>query len=440
MGSRALKLFGSRGIMTELLSILNQEVKPALGCTGPTSVAFAVSVARAAIGGAPRSVNVIVDRDTYKNSVSVGMPGTSKRGLVIASALGALYGDSTAGLEVLHNVKVENESKAELFAQNSVQVEIKWDYEGIGLYIEAFVETEKGIGRAIVAKTHANVILEEANGKILKEAPELPKQGLFDHANDPIRKYRVRDFHAFSRNVAIEQLAFLKDAIAMNLSLAEKGLHENLGIGYGPALGRIPGDPAIVRAKALAASAADLRMAGVNCPAMSCASSGNVGIAASLPLVAVAEANSSSEEELLRAVCLSFLLTIYVKSHIGRLSAMCACAIAASLGVTAGTTMMLGGDLTHIEAAIGNVAGSIGGVICDGAKSGCALKLATAAGVAIEAAYLSRMGVAIPGNDGIVSSTADETIALLGVIASCGMVETDRTLCQAIIGREKPSS
>jgi L-cysteine desulfidase len=365
------------------------------------------------------------------------MPGTSKRGLVTASALGALYGDATAGLEVLRNVKADNESSAELFAQSSVRIEIKWDHEGIGLYIEASVETEKGTGRAIVAKTHANVILEEANGVILKQASAMPKQELLDHANDPIRKYKVGDFYAFSRRVPIEQLEFLQDAITMNLALAEKGLHENLGIGYGPALGRISGDSAIVRAKALAASAADLRMAGVNCPAMSCASSGNVGIAASLPLVAVAEANSSSEEELLRAVCLSFLLTIYIKSHIGRLSAMCACASAASLGVTAGTTMLFGGDLEHIESAIGNVAGTIGGVICDGAKSGCALKLATAAGVAIEAAYLSRMGVAIPENDGIVSTTADETIALLGVIASRGMVETDRTLCQAIIGREK---
>jgi L-cysteine desulfidase len=424
-------------MMTELLSILKQEVKPALGCTGPTSVAFAVSVARAAVGGVAHSVKVIVDRDTYKNSVSVGMPGTSKRGLVIASALGALYGDSTAGLEVLREVKVENESKAERFAENSVRVEIKWDDEGIGLYIEASVETEKGTGRAIVAKTHANVILEEANGVILKEAPAVSKQELLDHSKDPIRKYTVRDFYAFSRSLPIEQLGFLQDAIAMNLALAEKGLHENLGIGYGPALGRIPGDPAMVRAKALAASAADLRMAGFNYPAMSCASSGNVGIAASLPLVAVAEANGSSEAELLRAVCLSFLLTIYVKSHIGRLSAMCACAIAASLGVTAGTTLLLGGDLAQLEAAIGNVAGSIGGVICDGAKSGCALKLATAAGVAIEAAYLARLGTAIPPNDGIVCATADETIALLGVIASRGMVETDRTLCQAIIGREK---
>ncbi len=423
-------------MMAELLSILNQEVKPALGCTGPTSVAFAVSVARAAVGGTSRSVKVIVDRDTYKNSVSVGMPGTSKRGLVIASALGALCGDATAGLEVLRNVEAENELMAELFAQHSVQVEIKWDYEGIGLYIEASVETENGAGRAIVAKTHANVILEEANGVVLKQAPAVPKQELLDHASDPIRKYTVKDFLAFSRGVPVEQLGFLQAAVAMNLALAEKGLHEDIGIGYGPALGRIPGDPAIVRAKALAASAADLRMAGVNAPAMSCASSGNVGIAASLPLVAVAEANGKSEEEMLRSVCLSFLLTIYVKSHIGRLSAMCACAIAASLGVTAGTAMLIGGDLAQIEAAIGNVAGSIGGVICDGAKSGCALKLATAAGVAIEAAYLSRMGIAIPENDGLVCSTADETIALLGVIASRGMVETDRTLCKAIIGRE----
>ena len=423
--------------MLDLLSILSQEVKPALGCTGPTSVSFAVSVACNAIGGHPKFVKVLVDRDTYKNSVSVGIPGTDKRGLVIAASLGALFGDSAAGLEVLKNVRADQQSEAEAFAQDAVSLDIKWDYAGVGLYIEAVVETENGSGRAIIAKTHTNTILIEANGTTIYQAQVVDQQEALDHHADPIRQYSVEDLYLFSRTVPLEKLDFLQVAITMNRALAYKGMQEKIGIGYGPALSNILGDTAIAKAKSLSAAAADARMAGYNLPAMSCASSGNVGIAASVPLMALAETYDKSREELLRAICLSYLLTINIKSHIGRLSAMCACAIAASIGVAAGTSSLLGGTWTDVENAICNVAGSIGGVICDGAKSGCALKLSMATGVAIESAYLALAKVSIPKDEGFVAKSADDTIAFLGIVASQGMIETDKTVCQAIIGREK---
>jgi L-cysteine desulfidase len=236
--------------------------------------------------------------------------------------------------------------------------------------------------------------------------------------------------------VPLEEILFLQKALDLNYRLAMEGLDQDLGACFGQAWAKLKGDPVYLKAKSMTAAASDARMAGKNLSAMSCASSGNVGITASLPLLAVAQGYEKEGEPLLRALALSFLLTIYIKSHIGRLSAMCACAIAAGLGVTAGTVVIMGGNLKQIEGAIQNVVGSIGGIICDGAKMGCALKLSTAAGVAIEAAQLAIQGISIPAGDGLVADTADETIADLGRVATEGMIETDLSVCKIIIGRK----
>ncbi|WZL72314.1 L-serine ammonia-lyase, iron-sulfur-dependent, subunit alpha [Clostridiaceae bacterium 35-E11] len=423
----------------ELALILKSEVKPALGCTGPTSVSYAVSLARDAIGGTAKHVKVFVDRDTYKNSIAVGIPGTTQRGVVVAAALGAMYGDSNLGLEVLKNVPPESEKNALKFAEESVELAINWEIQGVGLYIEAFVQTEKGEGHAIVSKTHTNVILIEANEKIIYRNENETLETVTSEEKAPIRNYKIKDFYDFAKNVSIESIGFLRETVKMNKKLVELGYEVNDGKGFGRTLKNFVGDKAYIKAKAYTAAASDARMAGKNFPAMSCASSGNVGITASLPLVAVAEEYEKSEEMLLRAISLSFLLTIYIKNHIGRLSAMCACAIAASIGVGAGTTFILDEQYETIEKTIRNIVGSIGGILCDGAKLGCALKLSSAVGVAIESAYLSIEGISIPQRDGIVDDTADETLALLGRLARKGMLETDIVMCKEIIEREKRS-
>ena len=421
-----------------LLSILQKEVKPALGCTGPTSVSYAASVAKDAIGGEVKSVKVFVDRDTYKNSIAVGIPGTNEMGVVIAAALGAICGDSNLGLEVLKNVTVEDEKKAKILAKENVALEINWDIEGVGLYIDVWVETNLGTGHAIVAKTHTNVILIEANNEILYKNQDDEIKTVLDETKDSITNYTVKDFYDFATKVPIEELSFLKESIDLNKKLAEAGLEKKSGKGFGDAFLRLQKiDSTFLKAKAYTAAASDARMAGENLPAMSCASSGNVGITASLPLYITALENNISQDLLLRALSLSFLLTIYIKNHIGRLSAMCACAIAASIGVGAGTVVLFEGSFHEVEGAIKNIIGSIGGVLCDGAKLGCALKLSSAVGVAIESAFMSMDNTVIPSGDGIVCSTADETIKMLGRIARLGMIETDKVLCKEIIQREQ---
>lgn len=191
-----------------------------------------------------------------------------------------------------------------------------------------------------------------------------------------------------------------------------------------------------MRAKALAAAASDARMAGVPMSAMSCGGSGNVGITASVPLMEIARDQGSDNERLLRAVALSYLLTIMGKAHIGRLSPICACAIVASMGIAGGSCYLMGGNAAQVEHAVDNLIGSIGGVLCDGAKYGCALKLAAGVGVGLESAMLALRDVFIPAGNGVVGKTADDTLALLGTLASPGMLREDELLCRAMMERE----
>lgn len=418
-----------------LLEILRFEVKPALGCTGPVLMAFAAAVSRNAVGGEPLRVKVLLDKDTYIKNCAVGIPGVDARGIPIAAALGAVAGDASAGMEVLRNVKPEDSARAKAFLPN-VSVGIKWDFDGIGLYVETWVETDKGAGHSLVAKTHTNVVFVEADGVLIQGAYPGDFKETVDHSGDGIRNYTVEDLYTFAVTRPVEDLAFLREAVAMNTALAEHGLAAGAGENFGNALLKIPFATPIQKAKSLAAAASDARMAGEALPAMSCATSGNVGITASLPLISMARDLGKPEETLLRALAFSFLLTIQIKSYIGRYSAFCACAIAASIGVAGGMVLLLGGGARQSGDAIRSVIGGTLGVVCDGAKHGCALKLSTGAGAAIEAAYLAAGGVAIRANDGFVCENVDDTIRLMGRMAHEGEAEADAMMCRLIFERD----
>lgn len=421
--------------MQELIEILKKEVNPALGCTGPISIAFTVAAAREAVGGTPLSAKVRMDKDTYKNSLCVGIPGTDRMGNDISVALGAVAGDPEAGLEVLNKVTPEDERKAIEFIKN-VDLDIFWEYPEVGLRIEAEVKTDKGMGKAIVAKTHTNIVYLESNGKVLLDNLAGLKGTSFDYSKDAILKYSLKDLFNFAESVPIEDITFLREGIDMNRKLAEVGLSEKVGACFGMAYRELLDDNLIVKAKSYTAAASDARMGGMGLPAMSCATSGNVGITAMLPLVVMAEELQRTEEQLLRSIALSYLLTILMKSHIGRLSAICACSIAAGIGVAAGASMLLGGNLEDADRAIRNVAGSIAGIVCDGAKYGCALKLSAAAGVAIESAVFAVKGYAIPQRNGIVGDNADETMAAIGRLAQEGMTVATTVMAKIMIDRE----
>lgn len=420
----------------ELADILREETTPALGCTGPVSIAYAVAVARDQVRGVARKAVVRMDKDSYKNSVRVGIPGTDRMGVDISVALGAVAGDASRGLEVLDAVTPEDERRAVEFLP-FVDVDILWDLQGVGLRIEAAVETEYGVGKAVLSRTHTNVVFLEANGRTIVDRDRREDGNSMEYSRDPIRKYSLSDLVRFSKTVPLDRIAFLRDGVAMNRLLAERGLAEGVGAGFGRAYRKLSDHDVITKIKSYTAAASDARMGGVSLPAMSCATSGNVGIAAMLPLVILAEEKGGSEEDLLRSIALSYLLTILMKSHIGRLSALCACAMAAGVGVAGGASLLLGGTEADAERAIQNLTGTLTGVVCDGAKYGCALKLSAAAGIAVESAMLARDGFVVPPGDGLVCGSADESMRAVGRTARKGMAQASAVMADIILQRER---
>lgn len=419
----------------KLLEILQKEVAPALGCTGPTSVSFAAAKAHAVIGGTVEKVKVIMDRDTYKNSISVGIPGTTYKGLEVAAAVGAVGGDADKGLEVLTGLTKEHEEVSlKKISDGDVQIEIAWDRDGMGLFIDAYVYTENGCGRAIVYGTHTNVVYLECNGKCIFGSLDDAKNTVYQ-LDAPISAFTIHDFIEFARTVSGDELSMIQEAVKLNFALSEAGLSARAGSGFGAGWSKLDQNNVVYRARAAAAAAGDARMSGKDLPAMSCASSGNVGITASVPVKVFGDFYQCTEEEIIRAVALSFLVTIYAKMHIGRLSPVCACSIAASLGVAAGCGLLKGLSNEQIGHAISNVIGAIGGTLCDGAKNGCAIKLSTSIGVAIENVLLVEQGAYIDADEGLVGQSPDESLALLGKIAREGMIQADIKMCEEIIKR-----
>lgn len=423
--------------LADLHAILMKEVAPALGCTGPTAVAYAAAEAAGAVGGRPLKVEMKVDRHIGTKNSDVGIPGTSVVGLKMAAALGAVAGDASAGLNVLHRVGAEEEKEALAFAESgNVVVEVDLETEILGLFMDCTVTTDRGVGRAVVVKTHTNLVYREANGTVQVDIP-YDRKASMDESSDAMAKYRLADFYEYTRKLPDEAMQLLREAAAMNKDLAQSVFDGQAeGAGFAVSMMKRAEGELIRKAKALTAAGSEARMAGYSMPAMSCATSGNVGLTASLPLISMAEDLGSSEEELLRALAMSFLVTICVKNRIGRVSSMCACVTAASQGVAAGAAMLLGGDLACIDRAVNNTVVNIFGVVCDGARLACALKLASAAGTAIECAMLAKDGVMTPANEGVIASDADASLDFMGDFAQHGMAGSDLALCKALYRKQ----
>lgn len=412
----------------ELYGILKSEIRPALGCTGPISGCYCAAEAYDAIGGEIKKITAVIDWGVGAKIDDVCFPGTEMLGAEMAIALGAVCGDAKAGLEVLHTVTPEGEFKARRVAE-LVEIKPAWERPDLGMFVDITIETDKGVGRAAIMNKSDGLILKERNGEVLFEKePEASAQ----EAKSPILKYKIKDFYEFATTCPLDKFDFLLDAADYNTKLANETLKHNLGAGIGTALYNTPGADATLRAKAMAAAGCEARMSGVNLPAMSCANKGNVGIAASMPLVSLARDLGKTDEEMQRALALSYLMAIAVIHRIGKSPAMCSCMVAACLGVAAGTALLQGGTEEQVEITIQNTIPSVFGVVCDGAKLACALRLSSSAGIAMEAANLALAGIRLANNQGVLDVSADASIDFLGKTALYGMVDSDRELSRQI--------
>ncbi len=419
------------------VQILKNQVTPALGCTEPGAVALAVARAKELLGERAIQVCIQVDKNVLKNGMDVGIPGTNEHGIVFAAALALVVGKSEYGLEVLRDVKDADIPAASELAAKKV-IALALDETAQGLSIKVDMRGANSKAKVFIQKLHTNIVYEEKDGKVLLDTRGAPPQTAAQKTEPTtdlrsrIQEFTIAQLVALCNSVPFQEIAFLEEGIVMNRRIAEAGIAQNFGIGMGRYFAGNACSPA-ERAKALTAAASEARMAGCPLPVMSSAGSGNHGLVAILPIAIIGESLGCQKEKILRAVALSHLVTIYVKSYLGSLSPVCGCGVAAGVGCAAGLVYLRDGGAQQICAAINNMVAGISGMICDGAKLGCSYKLSIAADAAVDAAGMALQGISIPANNGILGATAEGTIQNLAQVSNIGMNNTDNIILDVML-------
>lgn len=420
-----------------LTDILKNQVAPALGCTEPGAVAYAVAKAKEILGSDVKKLNLEVDKNILKNGYSVGIPGTSEHGIIFAAALSLVIGKSEYMLEVLKDVDNESIDKALKIVDSHV-ISLNLNKEIQGLYIKAEVIGNEDKATVIIRNAHTNIIFESKNDKVLYDNSENitkdTKKQQTKEIKYEIKNFKIDDLIEYARSVPIEDILFIQNGITMNLRIADVGINENTGVGLGNYLHDKAYD-IFTMAKAYTAAASEARMSGYLLPVMSSAGSGNHGLVAIIPIAYVGRENEIDKETILRAVTLSHLVTIYVKVYIGSLSPVCGCGVAAGVGCAAGLTYMLGGDSCKIKGSINNMIAGISGMLCDGAKLGCAYKLSISVDAAVDASKMALKNIFIPESNGILSDTPEKTIQNLAYVSNIGMKNTDEAILDVMINK-----
>ena len=425
-----------RDLRTNLIDILKAEVKPAVGCTEPVAVALACAKAKELLGEEVVKNKILVSPNVYKNAMCVGIPGTDRLGLKIAVAMGLVGGKSEDGLTLLEGLTEEQVRESERYVDTTpISIEPLDTKEKV--VIDVTLEGENNKSRVIIKTKHDNFVFIQQNDLVLldqvdgyAEKDEVQTEEKKENIMDNIT---IQEIVANIEDMDLEDIKFLLDGIEMNTDMAKYGLENKIGIGVGRGIKEsieegLLGDGIMTKAMLLTAAASDARMGGAKLPVMSSNGSGNHGLTAILPIVAYAQKYPQSDEKMAKALAISHLITAYVKNFTGRLSAVCGCGVAASTGASAGISWLMDGNINHIYGAIENMIADLSGMICDGAKAGCALKLSSAASAAVQSAVIAKQGYSVPALNGIVGTRVEESIQNLGRVSDKGMQITDEII------------
>lgn len=412
-------------IRKQIIDLIKREVVPAVGCTEPMAVALCAAKATEILGCKPEKIVAQLSGNILKNAMGVGIPGTGMIGLPIAIALGALIGKSEYKLEVIKDLtdasledakQYMKEQRIDILRKNNITEK---------LYIEVQCLSSDCSATVIISCMHTNIVYVEKDGKVL-----------LDNRNNKTKECNQKDIelnmklvYDFAMTAPINDICFILQAKEYNLKAAEDSLKGNYGHCLGKTMCRplshgIFGDSIYSHVISKTASACDARMGGAMIPVMSNSGSGNQGICATNPVVVYGMENNNTEEELIRALTLSHLTAIYIKQSLGKLSALCGCVVA-SIGSSCGITYLMGGDYMHICHSIKNMIANLAGMLCDGAKPGCALKISSGVSTALLSAVMSMEGHCVSSAEGIVDDDVDQSIHNLTSIGANAMNLTD---------------
>ncbi len=418
--------------MHTLTQMISADMKPALGVTEPAAIALGAAIARRHMSGNPTKLRTTLNSGMYKNAFTCGVPNSKQTGILISAALGYVAGDPDKGLEVLSDIQSHDYQAAEALVSGGV---VEADLSGItsDIYIKTELITDLGSCEVVIRHQHTSVESIRVNGvPVFCAQSSADEKECVQDGKHPIHQFTVKDFLNYIETVPLQELAALNEAYEINLGLFELALssdstpfaHKLLQRNGGQ---RISKDE-LATAQLLCSAAIEGRVIGLNHPAMSITGSGAHGIICTMPLYACQQVNNYSSELLLRATALSYLITMYIKEYSGRLSAFCGCGIAAGSGMACALAWIKGGKYEELCHVLNNMAASITGMICDGGNHGCVMKGILAVDVAWRAVDFALSGISIEPEHGICATLPEDTMRQIGLIASPGMVETEKTI------------
>lgn len=413
-----------KALRQELIDLMQREVVVATGCTEPGAVALCVTKARETLGRMPDSVEVLLSKNVFKNAMGVGIPGTGMIGLPITVAMALVGGDSTKGLQVLTMPGDRIEQAKKWLANNAANVRIGVEDSADKLFIKCICYSGSDQAKAVIAKKHDNFVLVKRNDEALLDTDYQQGSGAASMQRQHDVALTMEMVYDFATTAPLEEIQFIRDTAKLNKAASDEGLKKDYGLRTGRILMRNAGNDIVHNVVARTVAASDARMGGCTLPIYSNSGSGNQGIACTLPVYEYGVAKGCDEEKVTRALALSHLASIYVKRGIGRLSALCGI-VNAAIGVSCGITYLAGGGLEQVGCVVKNMINTLAGMVCDGAKPSCALKMATGTYSAFMAAELACNGSVVDPTDGLSERDVDNSVNNVCRLGHDGMDETD---------------
>ncbi|MDL2248448.1 L-serine ammonia-lyase, iron-sulfur-dependent, subunit alpha [Tyzzerella sp. OttesenSCG-928-J15] len=420
----------------DIVKLIKLELKPSMGCTEPVAVGLAVAKTCCYLNNNAEKISIRLSKNIFKNAYCVKIPNTVQAGIPLAAVLGYLLSEDGCSMELFSGVNdALVEQATALLAKGFVKIDTTKDKR---FYIEVTAENKDEKVTTITVDRHDNLVFIERGNEILLDRRVPDSEVVTEQCNLDILNYSIKEIVEICENIPIDDIRFLSEAIEMNQKAADEGLANDYGLCVGKSIKGVQEkfckNDLFLTVKSVVAAACDCRMGGGSITAMTVTGSGNQGFEAILPVATVGKCLEYDEEKTIRGVMLSILTTIYIKYHVGRLSPVCGATLSGAAASSA-IAWMMGGNISQVEGAIQNMMGNLSGMLCDGAKDGCALKLANCAGEALLSALISLNGSVISKTDGLICEHVEDTIKNIARLTNEGLSSVDQNIISIMLDK-----